>query len=153
MRGLALVFLVGCAVRGGGSPDDPPVFDPGRGPGRGPSNSCSGGCPSDRVCARTGMCLPLDQVRAIHVSWTVSGQPASQTSCASSPDLLIELTSSIGVARLAYAPVPCVEGKFSVDKSPISIDQASLIRELGGGRPQQATIDATTGEASLDLPY
>jgi hypothetical protein len=153
MRGLAVLavgFVVGCVTRGGEPPDEPPIIIGNPQPG--------GGCHDDStckglVCARTGVCLSADQIRAVHVSWTVSGMPASQTSCASAPDLEIELDSPSGSGgRLAFVPVPCIEGKFSVDKAPISIDHVSLGRSYGGGW-QTAKIDAITGEASLDLPY
>lgn len=153
MRGLgfAVVLLVGCVTRGGDAPGDPfgdpPIFTP-------PSSGChdDSACKSGQVCARTGACLPADQVRAVHVSWTVRGMPAGADTCASAPDLEIELEATTGSARLAFLPVPCVEGKFSVDKAPTSIDHVTLGRASGGGW-QATKIDAITGEAALDLPY
>jgi hypothetical protein len=151
MRAVALVFLVGCVVRGSGS--DPPdvIGDP---PTRGFGCHDDSSCASGMVCARTSVCLSPSQVRAIHVSWTVSGKPAGTDSCAAAPNLRIDFNSSTeSLAQLAFAPVPCAEGKFSVDKAPISIDHTSLVRDGGGGGFGEAKIDAVTGEASMDLPY
>jgi hypothetical protein len=149
MRALALVLLVGCVVRGSDSTVDPPdIIVP-------PNLGChdDSACRDGKVCARTGACLLPSEVRAIHVSWTVSGKPASADSCAAAPNLRIDLDSSHFPDRLAFAPVPCAEGKFSVDKAPLSINHASLVRDNGGGGVRDAMIDAVTGEASMDLPY
>ena len=147
---MALVFLVGCVVRGSDPNVDPPLeLDP-------PYMNChdDSACHDGKVCARTSVCLSPSQVRAIHVSWTVSGKPAGTDSCAAAPNLRIDFNSSTeSLAQLAFAPVPCAEGKFSVDKAPISIDHASLVRDGGGGGFGEAKIDAVTGEASMDLPY
>ena len=153
LAGFAVVFVVGCVPRPSEPPDDPWVGPPVVTNPPHPGCESDASCSSGQVCARTGACLAPDQVRAIHVSWTVSGMPASSTSCASAPDLQIELDSTSGSAHLAYLPLPCVEGRFSVDKAPISIDKVSLGRAYGGSGWQNAKIDPVTGEASLDLPY
>lgn len=134
-RALAFVFVVGCA----GSSSAPP-------------GECNGGsaCGTDRVCTRDNQCLPPDEVRAVHVTWTVSGAPASATSCTAAPALVIELRSRHG-PDLAFSPVPCAEGKFTVDRLAIDYDMVELGREADRSRPR-ATIDAA-GNATLNLPY
>jgi hypothetical protein len=153
LAGFAVVFVVGCVARSAEPPGEPwegpPMITPP------PSSGChsDAACGTGQVCARTGACMSPDQVRTIHASWTVRSMPANAITCTSSPDLQIEFDSTTGTsARLAYVPVPCAEGKFSVDKAPIAIDHVSLGRSYGGNW-QTAKIDAVTGEASLDLPY
>lgn len=103
------------------------------------------------VCTRDGLCLPPDQVRAVHVTWTVSGAPASPTSCAAAPDLLINLTSRGGF-HLTFEPVPCAAGKFSVDRLPTEYDEVMLGRPSSHAPLERASIDAA-GNAMLNLPY
>src|SRR5690348_5055460 len=146
MRGPAVlvVFVVGCIARPG-STDDP--WGAGPGPGSGPigeGRGCSdSSCGAGSVCARTHACLPADQVRTVHAQWTVRGMAASSDACAAVPDLLIAFAQSTAPGlRLSYAPVPCVEGKFTIDKLPTTYDRVELGRESGGA-PQVATVDAT----------
>src|SRR4051794_28876156 len=52
-----------------------------------PGDDTTLGCTEDsqcggRVCARTGECLDATEVRTVHVTWTVSGQPANNATCA-----------------------------------------------------------------------
>jgi hypothetical protein len=107
-------------------------------------------CSGDLVCTRDGECLAPDQVRAVHVTWTVSGAAASATSCAGAPDLELSLQGR-GVGGFSFAPVPCVEGAFTVDKLSKAYDRVELGRDSFGDA-QAATIDAS-GNATLDLPY
>jgi hypothetical protein len=149
-RGLLLVVVVGCTWSSSddrGAIDHP--IDPG-GPGR-PGRS---GCQADRycsgadVCARTGSCVPSSEVYAVHVNWTVKGAPASDEACAPSPDLQINFGVSADDASFGFAPVPCVEGKFTVDKLPTKF---TTVRLRHGSTWQTAAIDATTGDAVFDL--
>jgi hypothetical protein len=103
------------------------------------------------VCARDGECLPASSVRFIHVNWTLHGQPAGGAICQSSPDLLIEFYSAGNTDQLGYAPVPCAEGKFTVDKLPTWYTRVELGRDSDVGT--SAPIDASTGNATIDLPY
>lgn len=137
-RALAVVFLLGCT--GASSSSFPP--DEGRGCNR-------SACAADLVCTRDGACLPPDQVRAIHVTWTLSGAAASTTSCAAAPDLELSLDGR-GVGGFTFAPVPCVEGQFTVDKLSTAYDRVELRAESHG--VQAVAIDAS-GNAALDLPY
>ena len=142
-RALVVVFvarsLVDCSAR---TADTMPM------PGQCSATfSCGGGL----VCTRDGMCLPPDQVRSVHVTWTVSGAAASPTSCAVAPDLLLDLTGPNGL-RLGFEPVPCAEGKFSVDRLPIEYDEVSLGRASSRAQLEHASIDAA-GNATVNLPY
>jgi hypothetical protein len=134
-RALAFALVVGCA----GSSSAPP-------------GECSGGsaCGADHVCTRDGLCLPSDQVRAVHVNWTISGAAASATSCTAAPDLVLDLRRGEGPS-LGFSPVPCAEGKFTVDRLPVDYDRVELGRAADRSRPR-AAIDAA-GDATLNLPY
>jgi hypothetical protein len=134
-RALAFVLLAGCVH-----------------PSSAPPGECNGGagCGSDRVCTRDNQCLPPDQVRAVHISWTVSGAPASATSCVAAPDLVLDLRSRSG-PHLGFEPVPCAEGMFTVDRLPTEYDTVELGRASDRAL-QRAAIDAA-GKAMLNLPY
>jgi hypothetical protein len=154
---LLAVLFAGCVQQstsypppGGGGGYYPP-------PGSGDPPPTSYGCTSDtqcgsELCARDGECLPANDIYAIHVSWTLQGQAASTTTCANSSSLEIQFTGT-NAAWWGYAPVPCVEGKFSIDKMPTWYTDVDLMRdgETSGGAA--GTIDAQTGILALDLPY
>ncbi|HEX7842805.1 MAG TPA: hypothetical protein VF469_35270 [Kofleriaceae bacterium] len=154
MRALVLVFLVGCLVgcleRTAAPPFDPPLHS-GPDPGSRLCRSDSG-CRPGEVCARTGQCMSADLVHFAHVMWTVSGMAASPATCAAAPDLRIHLNNADFIGGLAYAPLPCEEGKFSIDKLPLDYVHVWLGRE-SGDRLEEGTIDTRTGEVTLDLPY
>ncbi len=97
------------------------------------------------VCARDGSCLPAQYVHAVKTTWTLAGQPASVTTCAATPDLFINFYSS--VQSFGFAPVPCVQGQFLVDKLPTSYDQV----ELGGGGYDQYARIGSSGLVTFDL--
>lgn len=107
-------------------------------------------CLSPDVCTRDNQCLPPDEVRAVHITWTVSGAPASPTSCAAAPDLLLDLHGP-GGSSLGFEPVPCAEGKFTVDRLPTVYDTVELGRASDRSR-QRAAIDGA-GNAMLNLAY
>jgi hypothetical protein len=117
-----------------------------------PPGECNGGsgCGGDLVCTRDNQCLPPDEVRAVHITWTVRGAPASVTSCVTDPDLRIDFVSRSG-PRFGFEPVPCVQGKFTVDVLATDYDTVLLGRPFDKA-PEQATIDAA-GNAMLNLPY
>jgi len=143
---LATTGLTGC-VR------NDPGWGGGGGGGGGGTLECSADadCGSGEVCARTHECLLPSSVYTVHTTWTLLGQPANTTTCGSSPDLGIFFTAQNG-ANWGYDPVPCVEGKFTVDKLPTWFDQVGL----GSDQTNDAfwgTIDRSTGNATIDLPY
>jgi len=131
-RALAFVLFAGC-----GPPSSSPPAD-------------CGGCRSELVCTRDGRCLPPGEVRAVRITWTVRGAPASPTSCAPAPDLVLDLDSRTG-PHVGFEPVPCVEGAFTVDRLSTDYDSVQLGRASDRALPR-AAIDAA-GHAMLDLPY
>ena len=153
--GLAVlaVGLLGCQPEysdpGPGGPGPGPGPDPtGFGCTAGSADSCGGGT---EVCARTGECLDTSQVHLVKTKWTINGTPADTTSCAPTEDLQITFTV-YGGQDWGYAPVPCVEGQFTIDKMPTWYDTVELGSiNLGGGGT--ATIDPVTGVATIDLTY
>jgi len=114
---------------------------------------CAG---SGQVCARDGECLAAADVRVIHVSWTVSGQPASATTCTAAPDLMltfsIEDYGNSNEYDFGFAPVPCAEGKFTIDKMPTSYEYVDLVRNMDESGGSDGSFDGS-GDVSLDLPY
>jgi hypothetical protein len=136
MRGVLVLLLASCNLSGSG--DD-----------------VSGDCTSDdacrdgQVCARSGGCYPASQIRSIQVTWTLDGQPASAETCSGSQDLEIDFHGSDG-GSLGFAPVPCVAGKFSIDKLPVSFTSVRLGRR---GHWASGELDQVTGEAALDLSF
>jgi hypothetical protein len=148
MRALLAVLLVGCTWSS--SRDDAIVEDapqPVR-PTEGHSCRSDGACSSGELCARTGTCLPVSQIRAVHVLWTVGGAPADAATCAPAPDFRLDFRTSDTDAHLAYAPVPCELGKFTVDKLPTKFTTVRLSHK---GTTDTADIDAATGNAVFDL--
>ena len=82
-------------------------------------------CGSD-VCARDGECLPASQVRSAKLTWTIRGMTADATTCASSPSFYINFDSSMTGEAFGFAPVPCQEGQFSIDKLPLRFDEVEI---------------------------
>lgn len=146
---LPLVLALGaCTPQPQAFEATPPPGDPEPGDACGSDADCASGL----VCARTEWCLPAAAVQAIHVSWTISGQPAGSASCTAAPDLQILFGVADGLYDWGYAPVPCVEGKFSIDKMPISYTAVALLREGDGVGGAAGVFDAS-GNVALDLPY
>lgn len=151
MRYLLVALLAaGCLQDPSTDPgwSDPPIES---GPGSVSEPGChqDSDCGTNAVCARDGECLAPDDVRVAHITWTVGGAAADQTSCAQIPDLEIDFYS--GETSYGYAPVPCIEGKFTVDKLPIWFTSVALSSQDETAAAAQGTIDAQTGDASLDL--
>jgi len=149
MRGVLLVLLAGCADQGSSGVLGPPGFDPG-GTWRGCESDAT--CPTGEVCARIGGCTPAADVRAAHVTWTISGMPASAATCSGVAALTISFDASTSGGG-SFAPVPCNEGKFSIDKIGVRFNRVGLGRSAQSEGWQHATLDSVTGEAALDLPF
>jgi hypothetical protein len=139
MRGLVLILLAGCS-------SSSTSWGPSSS-GGGDTQFCDTGssCPSGETCTRAEECAAPSQIRDVHVSWTIGGMPASATTCAAMPDLTIYFSG--GSHDLGFAPVPCVEGKFSIDTLPTWYDFVQLGQR---GEFAQSSLD-DTGEATLDL--
>ncbi|CAN5497762.1 hypothetical protein BH11MYX1_BH11MYX1_37370 [soil metagenome] len=118
-----------------------------------PGNPSTTTCETDSdcggdVCARDGECLPGNEIRGVKVTWTIGGKTADATSCASAPDFYIDFYGSYAASSFGYAPVPCLQSQFFIDKLPTSFDQV----ELGatGLFDRVKRID-NTNTASFDL--
>jgi hypothetical protein len=154
---LVLVLAGGCIAQ-----PEPPPPDDGYGSGGGGWTGSGGdpishGCRLDsecagQVCARDGACYPATSIRAVHASWTIAGQPATETTCTSHPHLTIHFTAAAVTGEsFGYAPVPCENGRFTVDKLPTKYTRVDLGPE-SGTTETSATIDIN-GDAAIDLPW
>jgi hypothetical protein len=114
----------------------------------------TGECDSDgdcagNVCARDGFCHPEETVREVKTTWTIKGQAASPTTCGPVTSLAIAFSGGDpGEAPLMYAPVPCENGQWLMDKLPRSYMFVELGKE--NGFPQVKSIDAS-GVVAFDL--
>jgi len=97
-------------------------------------DSCSpeGGTCSDTslVCSRDGECLDSSELRSVKVTWTVAGAPPTAQSCANVGDFELTFIDPIEQDQFGYAPVPCMEGQFSIDKIPSRFTYAEINAEL-----------------------
>jgi hypothetical protein len=118
--------------------------------GRGGECSNDSQC-GDDVCARGGECLPRGSIRSVTVKWTVNGTTAAASSCTAHPDLYLQFDGAEYGDTLRFAPVPCVEGKFFVDKLPSRYGQVELGIEGDTGAGDITSIDTSTAQAQLDL--
>ena len=147
---LATTFAGGCSPQG----DDgySTYYPPGD---TQPENGCKtdSDCLNSNVCARDGECLPADEVTHVVATWTVAGSAASDASCAQEPDLEIDFaTADESGDGVGFAPVPCNEGKFNVDKMPSRFTVVSLGNENDSDTaPQSGTLDGS-GAIHFDLP-
>jgi hypothetical protein len=155
----ALGLIAGCAQQQSDPPPDypPPYYPPGGGGGGGgppPTYGCSADsqCGTGEACARDGECLPSNELRAVHVTWTVQGAQADQTSCSNSESLELDFTGG-NEGPWGYAPVPCMEGKFSIDKLPTWYTYVQLGRDGDITSGSGGKIDPDLGTVVLDLPY
>lgn len=150
---LAVGCLQGCLQDPGSDPTwtNPPPTPSGGGGGFGYACHQDAECGTGDVCARDGECLPSDEVRVAHVTWTVNGQAADTATCGDDANLELDFYS--GADSYGYAPVPCVEGKFTVDKLPVWYSSVELSRAGDQGGSVYGTLDRDSGEAVLDLRF
>ena len=92
------------------------------------------------VCARDQFCHPVSEVREVRVTWTIRGMPATIASCGNT-DLFINFLGGAQREALAYAPVPCATGQFSVDKLPRAYGSVELGVERGSSETQPLASD------------
>lgn len=156
---LVLGLMGGCVTQASSYPPDYGDGSyAGWGSGYGGSDGSTGyGCHADSecggglVCARTGECSSASAVHVIHVSWTVNAEVASAATCVHAPDL--ELTFGANTdGQFGFAPVPCLEGKFTIDKMPLRYKTVQLERDHDYSGGASGTFDST-GSALVDLPY
>jgi hypothetical protein len=107
----------------------------------------------DDVCARSGECLARSSIHEVTVRWTVDGVTADATSCTtrvnSLSNLYIQFDGVDAGDTLRFAPVPCRQGSFFVDKLPKRYLQVELGFE--GGTGDVLSIEATTSQLQFDL--
>ncbi len=131
MRAAVLALLAAC---GSGATDATCTDD----------SQCNG-----QVCARDEHCYPASQIQAVLTKWSIRGQMASATTCASTPSFYLEYDATDGTG-FGYAPVPCMEGQFNEDKLPAKYAYVSI------GPPDTGLFYATmpidpSGTVSFDL--
>ena len=103
----------------------------------------------DDVCARSGECLARSNIRSVTIKWTVNGVAADAASCTAHPDLYLQFDGADYGDTLRFAPVPCREGSFFIDKLPKRYVQVELGSE--GGASDVSPIDKATAQAQFDL--
>jgi hypothetical protein len=101
------------------------------------------------VCARDGECAAAGDIRGVKVTWTLNGQMANATTCASSPDFFLEFYNSSNGYDFGYEPVPCMQGQFFIDKIPKQYTEVGL-SPIAGQFTQTEPIDASN-TAAFDL--
>jgi hypothetical protein len=148
---LLLVLAAGCIPPAEPRPE--PDYDYGGGGWTGSGGDPIYGCRQDsecgaQVCARNGSCYPATSIRAVTATWTIDGETASVATCTAHPYLFIRFATSSGDS-FGYAPVPCENGKFTIDKLPTSY---SLV-ELGvdGAISGNTASISSDGDAMVDL--
>ena len=143
-----LVLATGCL-----QPSDPSPYPPDPGVPFPPDTSgchADGDCGAGQVCARDFTCESPADVATIHVNWTLKGDPASAQRCAATPSFDLRFDSSGDY--FGFSPVPCDQGRFTIDKLPRWYTQVEI--SLGEGlRGTAGSIDFVTGIAGVDLPY
>jgi hypothetical protein len=101
------------------------------------------------VCSIEGKYLPASGVEAVRVTWTVSGQPASASTCAGSLETITVQLKDPNSSDAYGATVQCADGAFSPSKVPTDL-QTVLIY---GSSPDHLLGSATlaNGSAAVDL--
>ncbi len=159
---LVLTLVGGCFTQ---STSEPPPYEPPNGWSGGGNDGGGGGgggggyygcrqdtdCSTCFVCARDGECIAAADAHAIRISWTMKSAEPDATTCTAQPTLALTFTESASGDWTGFAPVPCSEGKFSIDKFPKRFDQVMLSPAWGVDGP--TTEFGSDGTATLDLPY
>ena len=82
----------------------------------------------------------------------MSSQPASAQTCASAPHLDLTFIDPNG-DQFGFSPVPCAEGKFTIDKMPSFYQTVELSRTGDYGESGASGYFDTDGTVALDLGY
>jgi hypothetical protein len=98
-----------------------------------PSNTSSGyycetdtDCGGGQICARDMECIAPGDTRGVKATWTIGGAAADATSCAAMPNFYINFYGADPQDAFGFAPVPCMQGQFFIDKLPTRFDQVEL---------------------------
>jgi hypothetical protein len=105
-------------------------------------------CGGNDVCARNSECVAPSDVRAVRVTWTIRGMPASAATCAATPSFYVMFSSPQRSDTYGYEPVPCAAGLFTVDKLPKRFNAVEI--GIDHGYSEAAAFDSQ-GNASFDL--
>ena len=148
---LLFALAAGCLPAAGPAPDPDDGYDGGgwTGSGGDPVYGCrlDSECGS-QICARNGSCYPASSIRVVHANWTVDGEVASVASCTGHPNLFIRFQTS-SYDSFGFAPVPCKNGRFTVDKLPTTYTTVELGVD-GASSGNTGSINST-GDAMIDL--
>jgi hypothetical protein len=109
-------------------------------------------CPASEECTRTSECLPAADVRSDVINWTVNAMPANATTCGTLTGFSLTFADH-GIGATTFEPVPCAEGKFSIDKVDAAYDSVYLQDSAGAGTTWQGLIDQATGIANIDITF
>ncbi|HEY1550171.1 MAG TPA: hypothetical protein VGG28_20225 [Kofleriaceae bacterium] len=168
--------LVGACVTPNGGPgygggpygDDDGGGDDGGGGGGGgiyggycgSDSDCVSELGSGYVCARDEECQLASNVRTVRITWTIMGSAAGSDTCASSPDLELLFNTEGDLSgtnyEFGFAPVPCVEGVFSIDKLPSAYAYVGLFDQSTFDEDDSAGVTGTfdgSGDCALDLNF
>ncbi|HEV7558309.1 MAG TPA: hypothetical protein VGO00_22725 [Kofleriaceae bacterium] len=102
------------------------------------------------VCARDGTCRAPSEVRHVTVTWKIDGMAADAQTCVPTPDLFVQFDGSSFDGSLGFAPVPCAQGQFNIDKLPTDYLQVEIGID-GRGVLDVAPINLMTNTADFDL--
>jgi len=105
-------------------------------------------CGSSNICARNGECIAPSDVRVVHVTWKIRGNPASTATCAATPNFYVMFSSPARTDTYGYEPVPCASGTFTVDKLPKRFNAVEI--GVDHGYSEDMAFDAN-GNAAFDL--
>lgn len=107
-------------------------------------SECSGG----DLCARNGECDPPSRLRSVRTTWTINGQQPTLTTCASFPSFELDYYADpYGNDVFGYAPVPCMQGSFFIDKLPTRYTTVAI----GSNAFSRAGLISADGTVSFDL--
>lgn len=134
VRIFALVLLAGCPLTTGPSTGECKT-----------DGDCAG-----NVCGRDDLCYPPAELREVRTTWTIRGMAADPVTCSGHSDLMIGFSGGAGGESLAYAPVPCENGQWLMDKLPRAYSSVELGRK--DGIPDIKSIGAS-GAVAFDLRF
>jgi len=101
------------------------------------------------ICARDGECAAASEIRGVKVTWTINGQAANATTCAPAPDFYLEFYDTTYGYDFGYAPVPCMQGQFFIDKIPLRYTEVALSSDQSNFAVTKLIDSSNT--ASFDL--
>jgi hypothetical protein len=166
---LVLGLVGACVTQGPGGPSGGyggPYGDDGGGGGGvyggycGSDSDCVSELGSGYVCARDEECQLASNVHTVRITWTIMGQAAGSDTCSSSPDLELLFGQDGELSgtdyEFGFAPVPCAEGVFSIDKLPTYYTDVGLFDNSSFSEDDAPGVTGTfdgSGDCALDLNF